>query len=205
MLKNKLKVHNKTVLGIIIVLLWSSHLPSVYPTPFQNKKGIKLLAKEVSGVPDWIKKEAGCEEQTQQELENSMMNELIFTWFKWLLMILIGILSGILIIRRKLLGHILAVICFVFFLIIPQLYYLIRYGLSPFIRILQISLAKKYYSIFFSVIRDDIVLLISVIIFIYLILPSTVRKFTGINGTRKPPTANDMENTNYELSTNNEQ
>jgi hypothetical protein len=186
-------------LGIIIILLWSSLLPYLYPTPLQSKKGIKLLAKEVSEVPDWIKKEAGYQEHTQQELENMMMNELMSSWLKSILGILIGILSGILIIRRRPVGYILAIFCFAFFIIFPRLYQLIRYGPSSFIRVLQVSLTGKYYSIFFRIIYDDIVFLISVIIFIYLILPSTVKKFTGINGIRKPPPANGLETTNYEL------
>ncbi|NIS18153.1 MAG: hypothetical protein GWN00_16835, partial [Aliifodinibius sp.] len=182
MIKNKLKIHNKSVLGIIIILLWSSFLPSLYPTPIQQKKGIKSLAKKASEVPDWIKKESGYEGYTQQDHENMMMNELISSWFKGVLMILIGILSGFLIIRRGPLGHFLAVICFAFFLIIPRSISFIRYGLYSHIKMLQISLAKNYYSLFFSIIHDDIVLVISVIIFIYLILPSTIKKFTGING-----------------------
>jgi hypothetical protein len=187
MLKNKLKIDNKSVLGIIIILLWSSFLPSLYPTPLQSKKGIKSLAKMASEVPDWIKKEAGYEEYTQKDIENMMINELISSWFKSLLMILIGILSGILIIRRSPLGHILAVICFAFFLIIPRSISFIRYGLYSHIKMLQISLAKNY-SIFFRIIRGDIVLVMSVIIFIYLILPSTVKKFKTINGIRNTHT-----------------
>ena len=207
MLKNKFKIHNKTALGIIIILLWSSLLPYSYPTPFQSKKGIKLLAKEASEVPDWIKEEAGYEEHTQQELENMMMNELMSSWLKNILGILIGIISGILIIRRKLIGHILAVICFAFFLIFPRLHHLVRYGLSSHIRVLQFLLSKKYYLRTFSAIHCDIVFVISVIIFIYLILLSTVRKFASINGIRKMPTDSSLETNNYELyqrTTNNE-
>jgi len=182
MLKNKLKIYNKTVLGIIIILLWSSYLPNMYPIPFRRNPGIKSLAKEVAEGPEWIKKEAGFEGYTQEDLEKAMTNELIFSWFKGLLMILIGILSGILFIRRGHLGYILAIICFAFFLIIPRLCSFIKYGLFSHIRILHLALTKKYYSMFFSIIRDEIVFLISVIIIIYLILPSTVKKFKTING-----------------------
>jgi hypothetical protein len=196
MLKNKLKIDNKSVLGIIIILLWSSFLPSLYPTPFQSKKGIKSLAKELAELPEWIKKESGDEGYTQQDHENMIINELISSWFKGVFMILIGILSGILIIRRSPLGHILAVICFAFFLIIPRSFSFIRYGLSSHIKMLQISLTKNYYSIFFSIIRDDIVLVISVIIFIYLILPSTVKKFKSVNGIRKLESDNGLTTTN---------
>ncbi len=198
MLKNKLKINNKSVLGIIIILLWSSFLPGLYPTPLQSRKGIKSLAKELAELPEWLKKESGDKGYTQQDYENMMMNELISSWFKGLLMILIGILSGFLIIRRGPLGHFLAVICFAFFLIIPRSISFIRYGLFSHIKMLQISLTKNH-SLFFGIIRDDIVLVISVIIFIYLILPSTVKKFKTINGISKPPSGNELKNTHYEL------
>lgn len=198
MLKNKFKIHNKSVLGIIIIVLWSSLLPGLYPTPLQSRKGIKSLAKELAELPEWLKKESGDEGYTQQDHENMMINELISSWFKGVLMILIGILSGILIIRRSPLGHLLAVICFAFFLIFPRLYNLVRYGLSSHIKTLQISLTKNYYSLFFGIIRDDIVFVISVIIFIYLILPSTVRKFTGVNSITKPSHDNGLENPDFE-------
>ena len=190
MLKNKLKIYNKSVLGIIIILLWSSYLPNLYPTPFRRNPGIKSIAKEVAEGPEWIKKEGGFEGYTQEDLEKAMTNELIFTWFKSLLMILIGILSGILFIRRGHLGYILAIICLAFFIIIPRLYYFIRHGLFLHIRMLHLALTKNYYSISFRIIHNDIVFVISIIIFIYLILPSTVKKFKSINGISKPPPDN---------------
>jgi hypothetical protein len=198
MLKNKLIIHKKSVLGIIIILLWSSFLPNLYPTPFQRKKAIKSFAKELAELPEWIKKESGDEGYTQQDYENMIINELISSWYKGVFMILIGILSGFLIIRRSPVGYILAVFCFALFLIIPRSFSFIRYGLSSHIKMLQISLTKNY-SLFFSIIRDDIVLVISVIIFIYLILPSTVKKFKSINGTRKPAPDNELKTTKYEL------
>ena len=176
MLKNKLKIYNKSVLGIIIILLWSSLLPYIFPTPFQCKTGIKWLAKEVAEGPEWIKKEAGFEGYTQEDLEKMMTNELIFSWFKDVSGILIGILSGILIIRRRLLGHILAVICLAFFIIIPRSFSFIRHGLFSSIRVLHFSLSKKYYLRSFSIVHSDIVFVISIIIFIYLILHLTVKK-----------------------------
>jgi len=187
MLKNKLKIYNKSVLGIIIILLWSSLLPYIFPTPFQCKTGIKWLSKEVAEGPDFIKKEAGFEGYTQEDLEKAMTNELIFSWFKGVLGILIGILSGILIIRRRLLGHILAIICLAFFIIIPRLCTFIRHGLFSSIRLLHISLTKNYYSLTFKIIHSDIVFVISIIIFIYLILHLTVKKSKSINSKTSSP------------------
>jgi hypothetical protein len=159
----------------------------MYPTPFQRKKGIKSLVKMASEVPEWIQKEADYERYTQEDLEKALTNELIFSWFKGILGILIGILSGILIIRTKLLGHILAIICLAFFIIIPRLCSFIRYGLFSSIRILRIPLTKKSYSIFFGVIHNDIVFVISIIIFIYLILHLTVKKSKSINSKSGSP------------------
>ncbi len=176
MLKDKLKIYNKSVLGIIIILLWSSLLPNIFPTPFQRKTGIKWLAKKVAEGPEWIKKEAGFEGYTQEDLEKMMTNELIFTWFKGILGILIGILSGILIIRRRLLGHILAVICFAFFIIIPRSFSFIRHGLFSRIRLLHFSLTKNNYLLTFKIVHNDIVFVISIIIFIYVILHLNVKK-----------------------------
>ena len=192
MLKNKCKIYNKSVLGIIIILLWSSYLPNMYPTPFRRNPGIKSIAKELAEAPEFIKEEAGYEGYTQEDLEKQIRYKLIFSWFKWVLMILIGILSGILFIRRGHLGYILAIICFAFFIIIPRLYMFIRYGLFSYLRVLHLALTKNYYSMFFSMIRNDIVFLISLIIFIYLILPSTVRKFKSINGIRKPESGTEI-------------
>ena len=194
MLINKSKICNTSVLVIIIILLWSFLLPYLYPTPFHSIKGIKSLAKDAVELPEWIKKEADFQERTQQEHENEMINELMFYWFRGILGILIGILSGILIIRRRPIGYILAIFCFAFFLIFPQLYQLIRYGISSHIKMLQISLTKNYYTI--RIIHGDIVFVISVIIFIYLILPSTVKKFAGVNGIRKPAPDNGLESGN---------
>lgn len=97
------------IVGIILVIMWVSRIPYLYPHPFQEHKGIRALAKDVVQGPDWIKQASPTiKDKTADELAKTMMIELRLVWIKSVLFIVMGLLSGWWLIQRRKKGYLLA-------------------------------------------------------------------------------------------------
>ena len=91
-----------SAIGIIWLALSSSYIPHlIYYYPFHELKGVKSLTEEVASAPDFIKEAAGINDKTQKELEESLTKELRVTWVKSLLLILVGLLAGVFMLKKK--------------------------------------------------------------------------------------------------------
>ncbi len=97
------------LVGIILAIMWVSQVLFLFPHPFQKHEGIRKLATDVMQVPDWIKQQSPIiKDRTADELEKRMMTEFRNEWLKSALFIVIGVLSGWLLIQRRKEGYLLA-------------------------------------------------------------------------------------------------
>jgi hypothetical protein len=81
----------------------------LYPTPFQPHEGLKRLAKEAAEIPEWLKEEGGFGGYSQSDIEAALKREWEMYWFISLITCAVGIAAGILILKRKNSGRILAI------------------------------------------------------------------------------------------------
>ena len=97
------------IVGIVFIIMWFSQIPYLLPHPFQEHKGIRDLATDVVQGPNWIKEASPfLKDKTADELTRSMIIELRIHWIKSALFIVVGVLSGWLIIQRRKGGYLLA-------------------------------------------------------------------------------------------------
>lgn len=161
------KISMTKIVGTILTIMWISQVPYLFPHPFQENKGIRDLATEFMQSPDWIKQASSIKAKTADELEKSMLIELRIHWIKGALFIVIGVLSGWLLIRRRTGGYLLA---FFFSLLIIgiRLARLLRHG--KFTRTLEIYkiLLRRYPVRTIHDILLQLVLLGTVIFLIYI-------------------------------------
>lgn len=109
MFKNMKNTTIISAIGTLWLALSASYIPHlIYYYPFHELKGVKSLAEEVASAPEFIKEAAGINDKTQKELEESVVRELRITWVKSLLLVLVGFLVGVFILRKKKLGHTIA-------------------------------------------------------------------------------------------------
>ncbi len=179
--KNKKKGKTKkpfdkiAFIGIITLLLWISYLPYLYPTPFQPHEGLKRFAKEAAEIPEWLKEEGGFGGYNQSDIEAALKRDLVKVWFISLITCTVGIAAGILILKRKNSGRILAIGMAAIPLLIRA--YSIIKSSRPLehLQALYFLFLKKHPVM---VIHNDI---IAVIIFIgtiiYLLRPSIAKEF----------------------------
>lgn len=97
-----------TLLGIVFILLWISQIPYLFPLPFKPHQGTKDFSKELAEAPEFIKEGAGIARNNQTEIETIVTRMVQVLWFKSLFFVVVGIGSGILIIKKKWLGYFLA-------------------------------------------------------------------------------------------------
>jgi len=164
-----------TFIGIITLLLWISYLPYVYPTPFQPHEGLQRFAKDVAELPEWLKEEVDAGGYSQSDVERALKTERIKYWLISLITSAVGIMAGILILRRKNSGRILAI--GLSSLLLSLRAYSIITSPSPLERLsfLYFTFIKKYPVV---VIHNDIIAVIILIgTIIYLLRPSIAGEF----------------------------
>ena len=115
------------IVGTILIIMWVSRVPHLFPHPFQENKGIRDLATEFMQFPDGLKQASSVKAKTADELEKRMLIELRIHWIKGALFIVIGVLSGWLLIRRRIGGYLLAFFSSLLFIVIRFAPYL-RHG-----------------------------------------------------------------------------
>jgi len=131
-----------SAIGIIWLALSSSYIPHlIYYYPFHELKGVKSLTEEVASAPDFIKEAAGINDKTQKELEESLTKELRITWVKSLLLILVGLLAGVFILKKKHSGRII-VLFFATGLLLLRLIYFFGHW--------DIQSSPKFWTLFFK-------------------------------------------------------
>lgn len=111
------KRHIKIV-GIIFAIAFASQVPYLFPHPFQENEGIRDLATKLTQAPNWIRQESQVKDKTADELTKRMMTELRIAWVESALYIVIGLLSGLLLVLHKKEGYWLAFFLSLFLLFI---------------------------------------------------------------------------------------
>jgi hypothetical protein len=135
---------NKTisVIGVAWLLLWLSHIPHlIYYYPFQELKGVKSLTEEVTNIPEELKKLSGLGNKSQKELEESMTRELKILWVESLSIVLVGLLTAFLILKKRKSGYILA-LAFASGMLLLKL--------SPFLTKWHYLIAPQYWATLFK-------------------------------------------------------
>jgi len=116
-----------SIIGFAWLFLWTSYVPQLISHyPFQEHKGVKSLIEEVIKAPDFIKKEAGLLNKTPAELESSIMRELRIGWLKSISLVILGLLTAILLLKKKKSGRILA-LALAGFLLLLKIIYFVKY------------------------------------------------------------------------------
>ncbi len=162
------------VTGAVLIVLWLSHVPYLFKIPLYATPGIQRLSQEASGTPAWIKDEAGLAGNSQADIQSDLVKSLRITFAKSLLLCLLGILSGVLVLKRHRLGRFLA-IGLSFYVLLPRAVHFASLE-HPFHRLYQ-----KYTFLFsrrpFLVIQSDITWLVLLVALVYLLRPSIARQF----------------------------
>jgi hypothetical protein len=130
-----------SIIGITWLLLWTSYIPQlVSHYPFQEHKGVKSLIEEVSKAPDFIKKESGLLNRTPADLEDSVMREIRREWIKGVLIVFAGLLSAVLLLKKKRIGRLL-VLSIAICLLLLKIFYFVKYW--------QYKMSPQYWEINF--------------------------------------------------------
>ena len=161
------------LVGIILAIMWVSQVLCLFPHPFQKHEGIRKLATDAMQVPDWTKQESPIKDKTADELEKRMMTQFRIEWVKSALFIVIGVLSGLLLIQRRKGGYLLA---FFFSLLIIGITFvnLLRYR--------RVTFSLKYHEFMLRQYPVRTILDLSM----QLVLLATVIFLIYIFATRKP-------------------
>jgi hypothetical protein len=163
------------LMGVILLVLWVSHLPYLLEIPLVSTSGIQKLSRDVSEFPEWLKDEAELSGKSQSDIETGLITSCRIAFAKSLLLYLLGILSGVLVLKRHRSGRFLAI------------------GLSIYVLLLRIvsvafrghSFHRLYrlYTFMFSrcpfrVIHLDIVTsLVLLVALVHLLRPSIAKQF----------------------------
>jgi hypothetical protein len=173
--RNEVRKHDSVfVTGIVLLVLWVSHIPYLFEIPLYATSGIQRLSQDVSDSPAWLKDEAGINGKSQSNIQSILVKSFRIEFAKSLLLCLLGILSGVLVLKRHILGYFLVIGLSVCVLLLRIVH--VAFSVHPFH-----SLYFKY-TVFFSrypfrVIHSDITWLVLLVVLVHLLRPSITRKF----------------------------
>ena len=169
------------LVGIILTIMWVSQVRFLFPHPFQKHEGIRKLATEAMQLPDWIKQQSPIKDNTADELEKRMMTEFRIDWLRSVLFIVIGVLSGLLLIQRRKGGYLLAFF-FSLFIIGSRFVILLRYRRVTFSLEHHEFMLRQYPVRTILDLLMQLVLLATVIFLIYIFVTRKPQRF--INNPR---------------------
>ena len=161
--------------GLVLVLLWVWHLPYLSQFPLRSTAGTEMLSAEAAGARGWLKEDVGLEGMAQEEIQSGLVAAYRRAFMTSLLLIVAGVGSGVLVLRRSRWGRFLA--------IGVSLYVLLSRapGLLAMGNPLGVQFAKFRMSLAphpFRVIHGDILtLLILLLALANLLRPSVARRF----------------------------
>ena len=142
------------LIGSLILVLWISHIPYLFEFPLRLTPGMQRLSNEGVETPDLIK---------------DLLTTFRIAFAKRLFLCLLGIISGVLILKRKRVGRYLA-IGISAYMLASKAYFFLSHG-NPFQKLYWWKLYWTYEEIFpkypFRIIHMDI--LTGLILFIALV------------------------------------
>jgi len=163
-----------STIGIAWLLLWISYIPQLASYyPFKGHKGVTSLIEEVSKAPDVIKEESGLLNKNPKELEDSVMREIRIEWFKGVLIVFLGLLTAILLLKKKRSGRILA-LSFAGCLLFLKLIYFLQYW--------HYKASPRYWQVSFQhfpmqTVQSIVTAIVLIVTIIWLVRPSLASQF----------------------------
>ena len=161
--------------GIALLILWISYVPYLLEIPLYSTPGIQWLSQYVAGSPAWIKDPAGLTGKSQSNIQSDLVASFRIAFAKSLLLCLLGILSGVLVLKRHRLGRFLAIGLSIYVLLQRIVPFAFRE--HPFHRLYQLyafMLSRRP----FRVIHLDIVTcLVLLFALVHLLRPSIAKQF----------------------------
>jgi hypothetical protein len=163
------------LLGIVTIILWASYVPYLVPLPFSLQPSIKKIARNIAEAPEPVKEKAGFTGKNQSEIEKAMMRKVVLIWLVKAIPILIGVLSGFFLIRRKNYGRIMALLVAASWIILNVVSY-----------IRSANVWERFYAVYvtslkerprFVIHNDFLPLIVFLFTIFYLVRPSIVREF----------------------------
>ena len=172
-----------TLLGVVTILLWGSYVSHLIPLPFSLRPTIEKIARNIAVAPEPVKEKAGFGGKNQAEIEKMMLRKAILIWFLKAIPILIGVLSGFFLIRRKNYGRVMAVLVAISLIALNVISYVNSTNFREQLYLTYVTSLKQTPR---YVIHNDI---LPVILFLftifYLLRPSVAGEFKGGNKRQK--------------------
>ena len=162
-------------LGIVTVLLWASYTPYLIPLPFSLQPSVKKIAKNIAEAPESVREKAGFSGKSQSEIERTMMKKVVLIWLLKAIPILIGILSGLFLIRRKNYGRIMAVLVAMSWILLNFMSYIRSANIWERLYATYVTSLKENPR--FIIHNDILPFIVFVLTICYLLQPSVGRDF----------------------------
>jgi len=161
--------------GIALLVLHISHIPYLFEIPLYSTPGIQWLSEEVSDSPAWLKDEAGLTGKSQSDIQSDLVASSRITFAKSLLLCLLGILSGVLVLKRHRLGRFLAIGLSIYVLLLRIVYVAFR-GHS-FYRLYSLYTFMFSRRPFWVIHLDIVTCLVLLVALVHLLRPSIAKQF----------------------------
>ena len=111
------------LLGMVMMLLWVSYIPHLIPLPFALQPSVHKIATDLAEAPESIREKSGFGGKTQAEIEGVLMRRVMIIWLIKAIPILIGLLSGFFLLRRKFYGRIMAIFVAISWIVLNAITY----------------------------------------------------------------------------------
>ena len=165
------------LLGIATIILWVSYVPYLIPLPFSLQPSVKKIARNIAEAPEPVKDKAGFAGRSQAEIEKAMMRKVLLIWLVKAVPILIGVLSGLFLIRRKNYGRIMALLVAASWIILDVVSYIRSANVWERLYAVYVTSLKENPR--FVIHNDFLPLIVFLFTIFYLMRPSIVREFKG--------------------------
>lgn len=161
--------------GVVLLLLWVSHVPSLSEFPLRTTPGTQALSMEVAGAPEWIKGEVGLGGMGQGEIERSLLAASRRAFLGSLVLIVAGIVSAVLLLRRNRWGRFLA-IGVALYVLLSRIAHHLSMGSPPSVQFAKFRMHLAAHPL--RVIHGDILtLLVLLVVLAHLLRPGVARRF----------------------------
>ena len=163
------------LLGIATIILWASYVPYLIPLPFSLQPSVKKIARNIAEAPEPVKEKAGFAGKSQAEIEKAMMRKVVLIWLVKAVPILIGVLSGLFLIRRKNYGRIMALLVAASWIILNIVSYIRSANAWERLHAVYVTSLKENPR--FVIHNDFLPLIVFLFTIFYLMRPSIVSEF----------------------------
>jgi hypothetical protein len=174
--ENRMKTRKGIILlGCVTIFLWVSYTPNFIPLPFSLQPSVKKIAKNLADASESIKEKAGFGGKSQAEIERGLMKKVILIWLIKAVPILIGLFSGLFLIRRKNYGRVMAVLVAISWILLNSIIYVNSGNIRDRLYATYVTLFRK--DPVFVIHNDILPVIIFLFTIFYLMRPTIAREF----------------------------